>query len=296
MGFFKKRIVLKHGSDDLSKGMAVLTIEQTNGGIFGNVKTYDLNAKNNLYLGVSCNGIEILNTPIYLTKDNLFNFKFDKKFEINGNIGVVIVEKYQNNVNALVWASNNASAEYKDNIIYYQEKEDNKNQDLRFESVEVYENKVNTDANKNNQKMKIETAEKEAKLFETSEEELEELINEEMDDADFYLLIKDQLDELFNKYPAFEKLTEVIPNSKWVKVDYENNGKEYVVGLIYENEKIKYICYGIPAHSGEQLPSELEEFAQWLPIEQQDDEFDGFYLMFQDASTGDSVNLDKEAK
>lgn len=41
----------------------------------------------------------------------------------------------------------------------------------------------------------------------------------------FYDEIKGQLSLLFERYPEETFLNEIIPNSKWVKVDYENNGQ-----------------------------------------------------------------------
>ena len=41
-------------------------------------------------------------------------------------------------------------------------------------------------------------------------------------------------------------MSQIIPSSKWVKVDWENNGKYYVIGLIYAYDVLKYVCYGVP--------------------------------------------------
>jgi len=87
----------------------------------------------------------------------------------------------------------------------------------------------------------------------------------------FYFEIKEQLQELFEKHPADAFLTASIPNSKWVKVDYENQGKFYVVGLLYDDgnlSKVRFVCYGVPGDKGEESPRELGKFCRWFPLVQ----------------------------
>ncbi len=294
MGFLKKRIILKNESGDLSKGMAVVTLEQTGAGIYGEVKTYDLNNSQDLLLGISCDGKEIINTQLLLNSKNIFNFKIDSKININGNICAVIVKKCRDTVNALVWGGNNRPSEYKDDFTNCVMRE-NKKEDLKFSSVEVSPSVASTSQTKDDVPNKepqsiINKTDEKAHLFETDDEEIENIIDDAMLGDDFYGLIKDQIDELFRRFPQDDRLTHVIPDSKWVRVDYENNGKEYVVGLVYEGNQVKYICYGVPSKLGEALPEDLEDFSQWLPLED-DSQHDGYYIMFQDASTGESVRL-----
>ena len=70
--------------------------------------------------------------------------------------------------------------------------------------------------------------------------------SKEEEETNFYLEIKEQLDVLFSRYPEETFLNEVIPNSRWIKVDYDDSGEYYVIGLIYQNDKIKFISYGVP--------------------------------------------------
>ena len=110
----------------------------------------------------------------------------------------------------------------------------------------------------------------------------------------FYDEIKEQIDTLFNKYPEEEILKELIPESKWIKVDYENNGEHYVVGLMYEDGKVKYVCYGVPGVYGMEPPKELKGFCQWLPIDALKENGFGYWITYQDADSGENVVMDYE--
>ena len=277
MGFLKKRVVLKN-SNDLNKGLAVLTIEQSGSGNHGEVKVYNLQQEGDLLLGISNNGKEELNTKIMLDKNNTYSFRLSNSFDINSNIACVIVKKQENAVLPLLWGSNDGFAQYREDVVNMMQNKWTAQNEVAFESVKVYETQP-----KENGQMKL------AEKFESSDEEIEQLIDEEL--GDFYSLIKEQIDELFRRYPNHEKLTELIPNSEWVRVDYEGNGHEYVVGIIKSENKVKYICYGVPSMYNDAFPDNLEEFSQWLPLDETKPEAEGFYLMFQDAETGDSVNL-----
>ena len=98
-------------------------------------------------------------------------------------------------------------------------------------------------------------------------------------------MISEQIDELFENNPREEVLEKIIPKSKWVKVVFEENQKTYVVGLIYDLGVLKYVSYGVPGTIDNNPLTNLEDYSQWLPI----DENNGYWIMFQDAQTGESV-------
>ena len=114
---------------------------------------------------------------------------------------------------------------------------------------------------------------------------------ETFDDLEFYFEIKEQLDVLFNRYPEETFLNEVIPNSRWIKVDYDDSGEYYVIGLIYENDKIKFISYGVPGQFDVDPPRELAGAAQWLPLDPNKPEDIGYWLTYQDAKNGEAVEV-----
>lgn len=130
------------------------------------------------------------------------------------------------------------------------------------------------------------------RLFEYNEDDIEDEIDKNLEgDKPFFELISDQVEELFSKYPTERYLESVIDNSKWVKIDFENNGKYYVLGLIYENSNVKYVCYGVPGKFGNNPPKEIEDYNQWVPFDFNNSSGDGYWIMYQDALTGESINL-----
>lgn len=108
----------------------------------------------------------------------------------------------------------------------------------------------------------------------------------------FYDLVSEQVQDLFEKYPAEEKLEALIPNSKWVKVTFNDESSPYVLGLIYDDVSLKYLCYGIPGEFGENPPEQLAEYSQWLPLNPENLNEGGYWVMYQDAVSGDNVRIE----
>ncbi|MDD4839598.1 MAG: hypothetical protein PHE93_02865 [Clostridia bacterium] len=101
----------------------------------------------------------------------------------------------------------------------------------------------------------------------------------------FYIAVKPQLDEMFECYPTEERLQELISNSKWVRVDCDD--EYYVVGLIFdENDKPEFICYGIPGTYPVKPPEEIADVCEWFPFDLENKFGDGFWLIYQNAMTG----------
>lgn len=106
----------------------------------------------------------------------------------------------------------------------------------------------------------------------------------------YYLTVKKELDDLFSRFPEEETLNRLSVNGKWVKVDYSPN-KFYVVGVLYEENAPKYICYGVPSKYSIYPPKELLGFASFVPKSVFDLKGDGYFIMFQDAVTGKSIKI-----
>lgn len=100
----------------------------------------------------------------------------------------------------------------------------------------------------------------------------------------FFEKIRANLKELFEDYPAEKNLEEMVADSKWVKIDYDA-GKFYVVGVIYENEKPAYMCYGAPGKRAEK-PDEMKGYCSFIPSSPFDLKNDGYWVMFQSAVSG----------
>ena len=105
----------------------------------------------------------------------------------------------------------------------------------------------------------------------------------------FFEEIRSQVDNLFEKNPTEEYLQELIPNSKWVKVEFENGGDYYVFGLLYDGDALKYICYGVPGVYQKTPPKQLSGYPVWFPLDKEKNEGFGYWLSYQDAESGESI-------
>ncbi len=101
--------------------------------------------------------------------------------------------------------------------------------------------------------------------------------------------IKGQIDDLFKNNPKESFLEEMIPNSKWVRVEFDGEGDYYILGLIYEGENIKYVCYGVPGIYQKTPPKQLSGYPVWFPLDNEKRESFGYWLTYQDAESGESI-------
>ncbi|MFA6860661.1 MAG: hypothetical protein WCR30_04670 [Clostridia bacterium] len=111
------------------------------------------------------------------------------------------------------------------------------------------------------------------------------------EEKDFYQQIQEELEELFETYPREELLEKIVPFSKWVRVGLDNEDEHYVVGTINENDKLKYVCYGIPGIYSGKPPKQIEKFAQWLPVDVAKPNEFGYWMTYQEASSGESIRI-----
>lgn len=107
----------------------------------------------------------------------------------------------------------------------------------------------------------------------------------------FYLSVKQELDDLFEKFPLEPALCGYFGESKFVRVYYSSE-KYYVVGLIKENGTPKYICYGVPAKYSPDPPKELKGYCSFIPLSIFNLFGDGFWMMFQSAIDGKCIKRD----
>ena len=100
-----------------------------------------------------------------------------------------------------------------------------------------------------------------------------------------------QLDEMLNSNPEDDVLNSIIPNSRFVRIASDN---PYVLGVIYENDLLRYIAYGVPAQYNTLPPAELSQHYQWLPLNPRDVMSDGYFMIYQDALSGNLVEINFE--
>lgn len=106
----------------------------------------------------------------------------------------------------------------------------------------------------------------------------------------YYQSVKGELDALFSDYPEEHILAQNVPDSKWVRVE-ASGGRHYVVGVIEQGGLPAYICYGVPGRYQKNPPKALDGYCSYLPLSVFDLHGDGYWMMFQDADTGDCCHV-----
>ena len=109
----------------------------------------------------------------------------------------------------------------------------------------------------------------------------------------FYSLMQPQLDELFEKFPHFRELEDLVQNTEWVKVSYSQDGSQhYILGKLFDGGVVTHLCYGIPAQSRSTTPpASLTDYCQWLPLNLNDPDSAGYWVMYQNAETGENIKM-----
>lgn len=101
----------------------------------------------------------------------------------------------------------------------------------------------------------------------------------------FYINIRGKLEEIMTINPECKELERLIPDSKWVKVYYDED-EYYVVGILTEEGAVKYLGYGVPGVEGIRPPKEAEELCDFLAS---NGEEEGYWIMLQKADNGELV-------
>lgn len=109
----------------------------------------------------------------------------------------------------------------------------------------------------------------------------------ELPHVTFYESVKEQVDRLFANNDRYETLEKLLPESRWVKVNYDEKGRFYLVGLI--GDPVRYLCYGVPGEYSPTPPPDLVGYCQWLAIDENDPSGKGFWVMYQDGISGKSI-------
>ncbi|MBR7091288.1 MAG: hypothetical protein IKC79_02420, partial [Clostridia bacterium] len=112
-------------------------------------------------------------------------------------------------------------------------------------------------------------------------------------DTNFYNLIAPQLNHLFDNYPRYPELEKIVHNTQWIKVSFTDNGEgHYILGKLYDDGVVTYLCYGIPSPSRlTPPPADLIDYCQWLPLDLDNVDGEGYWVMYQSAETGHNFRL-----
>lgn len=141
-------------------------------------------------------------------------------------------------------------------------------------------------ASENELRKKMESV-SEGASFLVPQTQSEEVIHASVREMTYYERVSNQIEKLFSLGERDKSLEQLLPFTKWVKIDYDGRDKKFVVGLI--GEKPDYICYGLPGKYSPIPPSELQGYCQWLPLDVTNPHGRGYWLIYQSADTGESI-------
>ena len=315
---FKKNIILTSVNKTNSNVKGVFTIEKNNNECFGILRIYNLtNINDNYCLGVLVNGVPLqktsLNSKVVFCKIDLPN-----SIELTSKISVVVVETINGEFNPVVFGS---TTNEKFNSCYNFFPLENINQQIEKEIKEqlpelqevknpIHQTDISLAAlntlslKDEKEKTKCENCiyrknfyneqhnccekklENETPYIQNSEQNITEQNQKERSLKSFYEIVAPKLDEIFETNPPCEELNNLVPSSRWATI-VVSECEKYYVGIIYENMEVKFIAYAVDGIYAPTPPSQLEPNAQWLPSNSLFPEKNGYWLMFQNAETGE---------
>lgn len=108
----------------------------------------------------------------------------------------------------------------------------------------------------------------------------------------YYRAVKEEIDNLFKLYPKDKTLNGVFSCSEWVRIKGTAKVPSYLVGVIYVENRAKYICYALAAEDKNQPPEEIKNVCTFVPSSPfKEDE--GFFVIFQSASSGECIKPER---
>lgn len=291
----KKVIFLKSLSGNTNT--AILTLNKANNGLDITLDLYNISPQN-LALGLNINN-NVYKFPINSKKNQ---FKLSNVNTIDSNISCAVVDisnisspkavlSGTYNVNQQVvdsFADNNQKQE---EVSYNRAKLYEYEDDAVNEQVDSIINMKNCDKNCSNCKYRQAFYEHQDKVNSLSKEEkISKMFSNTTDNSqdNFYNEIASQLDEILKNNPKENNLIAMIPNSQWAKINYFNKEGYYCIGIIKDDNGVKYIGYAMPSKVNLPPPEDINEYAQFLPI---GDGENGYYVVYQDAQNGDSIKV-----
>ena len=105
----------------------------------------------------------------------------------------------------------------------------------------------------------------------------------------YYLSIKEKFDKIIGDFERDKDLTNLIPNGEFIKINYDKD-RFYSVGRIFENFKVKYLCYAVLLNY-QDAPSTLKNYCEFIPLSPFYPTGKGYYIIFQHADNGTLVKI-----
>lgn len=292
----KKSLVLNSPNDDNKK--AVLSIEGDEENLTGRVRLYNFGIlpKGILTLGVYVGG-KVYKAGLTHQSGMLYTFLLDSNL-FDKDFSCAIINIYNGEVSPILFGASQGKSTNLDQVVQAIKGAEN------VKEVEQVLDDFGVDYDEE-EKAEIEKALDEEfscpdcqnckykqyfyskQLADVPEKEIEDL-PKKVQPKSFYEELKPQIEKLFSENKQEDYLEKIFQNSKWVRVNLQNDDY-YVFGLIFENENVKYICYGVPGVYQKNPPRELSGSPSWLALDSQNREGFGYWISYQDAQSGENV-------
>lgn len=288
--FYKKTLVLS--SVDGGNEKAVMNIESDNGEISGSVRLYNFKDEPS---GVLSIGILENDKVIKAGLNKVSNMKYS--FRLNqpslGAFACGLININKGEVLPLLHGSTDGSLSDDNALARVASEMDLSNQTMEQVKKVLDENNISLE-NQEEIDSQIEELCNGSCGDKCSECEYRKAFFSEGEPSDvkeenFFDGIKNQIDGIFSKYPEEDFLPSIIPNSKWVKVDNGDENEYYVLGLVYQDDVVKYICYGVPGIYSDVPPKDLSGLCQWLALDSNKPYEYGYWITYQDAQSGETI-------
>ena len=294
---FKKNIILS-SVDKNNEVKGVFTIEKNSLSCTGILRIYNYKELSNNYcLGIMVNGIPL--QKIAMGKEIVFcKVELPTIIDFNSKISVIVVSNDGVNATPIVFGSTQ-NINYQDSFNIFTTRDINETIEKEVKSqipnITTEENiNIEKEINLNNfasasceekdcEKCVYKKTFYDEECFET-QKEMPSL--EAKHNKTFFEIVSPKIEELFEQNAPCEELNALMPSSKWVSVNIDEFEK-YYIGIIYENNNPKFIAYAVKGVYSPLPPKELEPTSQWLPLDSYNSEGEGYWLMFQDALTGE---------
>lgn len=292
----KKSLVLNSPNHDNKK--AVLSIEGNEENLTGRVRLYNFGIlpKGILTLGVYVGG-KVYKAGLTHQSGMLYTFLLDSNV-FDKDFSCAIINIYNGEVSPILFGASQGKSTNLDQVVQAIKGAENVKEveqvlddfGVDYDEEEKAEIKKALDEEfscPDCQNCKYKQYFYSKQLANVPEKEIEDL-PKKVQPKSFYEELKPQIEKLFSENKQEDYLEKIFQNSKWVRVNLQNDDY-YVFGLIFENENVKYICYGVPGVYQKNPPRELSGSPSWLALDSQNREGFGYWISYQDAQSGENV-------
>ncbi len=302
----KKSLVLSDPERTSKK--AVLSIEGNGADVVGRVRLYNFSAlpQGILTLGIYSNG-KVYKAGLTHKEGGLYTFLSNAE-PFSNDFSCAVINVYNGDAKPILFGSIQGKSEGLDEVVNAVKKAENMGQveeildeygvDYNDEEKAEIEKAIDQEfcAKCENCKYKQYFYSVDFATKSSAGERKEQLLKKQDDEQNqndcqtFYQELKPQIDKLFAENKKESYLESIFPDSKWVKVSLDGDDY-YVFGLIMEEGRVKYICYGVPGVYQKNPPRELSGNPCWLALDSENKEGFGYWLTYQDAENGESIKM-----